>query len=185
MDLDRLDRILDDLDRIMKNEEDWDTFIEYINTINKDDLELMEKYDLFRISYYTWYVLAEWGRLSPKLENCLNQAEHILIGAFKIATEKYSNDEDYLWFYGYLIGLFPEHFVSIYFDYFKAENAGKQMLNIALQKQYPLALIFEERCLEKDVLEHGKKDLENMFNKGTEVYSYFIRMIELRENENK
>ncbi|WP_427340432.1 hypothetical protein [Caloranaerobacter sp. DY30410] len=176
---------LDRLDRIMKNEENWDMFIEFLNTINKDYLKLIGKYDLFKISFYAWYVLAEWGRLSPKLENCLDQAEHILIDAFKIATEKYSNDEDYLWFYGYLISLFPEHFISIYSDYFKAENVGKQMLNVASQRQYPLALIFNEEFLEKDVLESGKKDLENMFNKGTEVYDYFIRMIELIECENK
>ena len=173
-----------DLDRIVK-EENWDMFIEFLNTINRNYLKLIGKYDLFKISFYAWYVLAEWGRLSPKLEKCLDQAEHILIDAFKIATEKYSNDEDYLWFYGYLISLFPEHFASIYSDYFKAENVGKQMLNVASQRKYPLALIFNEEFLGKDVLESGKKDLENMFNKGTEVYDYFIRMIELIKCENK
>jgi hypothetical protein len=40
--------------------------------------------------------MAEWGRLSSKLEKCLDQAENILIDTFKIATEKYSNDGDYL-----------------------------------------------------------------------------------------
>jgi len=28
-------------------------------------------------------------------------------------------------------------------------------------------------------LESGKKDLENIFDKSTEVYNYFIKMIEL------
>ncbi|ADL69796.1 hypothetical protein Tthe_2325 [Thermoanaerobacterium thermosaccharolyticum DSM 571] len=176
---------LDKLDRIIKNDEDWDKFIELLNTINEDYLKSIGKYNLFRISFYTWYVMSEWGRLSPKLEKCLDQAEHILIDAFKIATEKYSNDEDYLWFYGYLISVFPEHFLSIYSDYLKAENAGKQMLNVASRRQYPLAIIFNEKFLEKDILEKGKKDLENMFNESTEVYDYFIRMIELIESEDK
>lgn len=43
--------------------------------------------------------MAEWGRLSSKLEKCLDQAENILIDTFKIATEKYSNDGDYLFCY--------------------------------------------------------------------------------------
>ncbi|SHK65197.1 hypothetical protein [Tepidibacter formicigenes] len=176
---------LDKLDRIIKKEENWDEFIEFLNTINEDYLKTVGKYDLFRISFYTWYVMAEWGILSPKLEKCLEQAENLLIYAFKIATEKYSNDEDYLWFYGYLISVFPEHFLLIYSDYLKAENAGKQMLNVALQMQYTLAIIFNEKFLEKNVLESGKKDLENMFDKSTEVYDYFIRMIELIESENK
>lgn len=175
---------LDKLERIIKNEK-WEELIVFLDDINKDYLKTVEKYDLFRISFYTWYVMAEWGRLSPKLEKCLDQAEHILIDAFKIATEKYSNDEDYLWFYGYLISVFPEHFLSIYSDYLKAENAGKQMLNVASRMQYPLAIIFNEKFLEKDVLEKGKKDLENMFNESTEVYDYFIRIIEMIEFEGK
>ncbi|WP_064213647.1 hypothetical protein, partial [Geobacillus stearothermophilus] len=123
--------------------------------------------------------------LVVKSQKCLNQAENILLDAFKIATEKYSNDVDYLWFYGYLISVFPEHFVSVYSDYLKAENTGKQMLNVASQMQYTLAIIFNEKFSEKDVLESGKKDLENMFDKSTEVYNYFIKMIELIESENK
>ena len=170
---------LDKLDRIIKNEENWDDFTEFLNTINEDYLKIIGKYDLYKISFYAWYVLAEWGRLSPKLEKCLDQAEHVLADSFKVATKKYSNDEDYLWFYGYLISLFPEYFQLTYSDYFKAENAGKQMLNVSLQRQYPLALIFNKEFLEKDILENGKKDLENMFNESTEVYDYFIRMIEL------
>ncbi|OAO78052.1 hypothetical protein TGS27_2529 [Geobacillus stearothermophilus] len=51
--------------------------------------------------------------------------------------------------------------------------------------QYTLAIIFNEKFSEKDVLESGKKDLENMFDKSTEVYNYFIKMIELIESENK
>ncbi|SHH27223.1 hypothetical protein [Tepidibacter thalassicus] len=175
---------LDKLDRIIKNEK-WEKFAEFLYAINEDYLKIVGKYDLFRISFYTWYVMAEWGILSPKLEKCLDQAENILIDAFKIATEKYSNDEDYLWFYGYLINVFPEHFLSIYSDYLKAENVGKQMLNMASQMQYTLAIIFNEKFLEKDVLESGKKDLENMFDKSTEAYDYFITMIELIESENK
>ena len=54
------------------------------------------------------------GKIITKIEKkCLNQAENILINAFKIGIEKYSNDRDYLWFYGYLISVFPEHFVSV------------------------------------------------------------------------
>lgn len=90
-----------------------------------------------------------------------------------------------MWFYGYLISVFPEHFVSVYSDYLKAENTGKQMLNVASQMQYTLAIIFNEKFSEKDVLESGKKDLENIFDKSTEVYNYFIKMIELIESENK
>lgn len=116
--------------------------------------------------------MAEWGRLSPKLEKCLNQAENILLDAFKIATEKYSNDRDFLWFYGYLISVFPEHFVSVYSDYLKAENTGKQMLNVASQMQYTLAIIFNEKFSEKDVLESGKKDLE--------IVSICCRIIKLK-----
>ncbi|SHJ89970.1 hypothetical protein SAMN02745883_00770 [Caminicella sporogenes DSM 14501] len=59
------------------------------------------------------------------------------------------------------------------------------MLNVALQRQYSLALIFNEEFLENDVLESGKEKLENMFNKSTEVYNYFIRMIELIKCDNK
>ncbi|WAA12786.1 hypothetical protein [Fervidibacillus halotolerans] len=176
---------LDKLDRMIKNEENWDEFIEFLNSINEDDLKIIGKYDLYKISFYAWYVLAEWGRLSPKLEKCLDRAEHILIDSFKIATEKYSNDEAYLWFYGYLISVFPEHFLSIYSDYLKAENAGKQMINVASSMKYPLATIFNERVLEKDILKSGKEDLENIFDKNTEVYDYFITMIELIESENK
>ena len=175
---------LDKLERIIKNEK-WEELIGFFDAINEDYLKTVEKYDLFRISFYTWYVMAEWGRLSPKLEKCLNQAENILLDAFKIATEKYSNDRDFLWFYGYLISVFPEHFVSVYSDYLKAENTGKQMLNVASQMQYTLAIIFNEKFSEKDVLESGKKDLENIFDKSTEVYNYFIEMIELIESENK
>lgn len=47
------------------------------------------------------------------------------------------------------------------------------------------AIIFNEKFSEKDVLESGKKDLENIFDKSTEVYNYFIKMIELIESENK
>jgi hypothetical protein len=78
--------------KIEKREE----LIVFLDDINKDYLKTVEKYDLFRISFYTWYVMAEWGRLSSKLEKCLDQAENILIDTFKIATEKYSNDGDYL-----------------------------------------------------------------------------------------
>ena len=125
------------------------------------------------------------GKIITKIRKMFKQAENILLNAFKIATEKYSNDGDYLWFYGYLISVFPEHFVSVYSDYLKAENTGKQMLNVASQMQYTLAIIFNEKFSEKDVLESGKKDLENIFDKSTEVYNYFIKMIELIESENK
>ncbi|SJZ74130.1 hypothetical protein [Garciella nitratireducens] len=152
--------------------------IGFFDAINEDYLKTVGKYGLFRISFYTWYVIVKWGRLSSKLEKYLGQAENILIDAFKIATEKYLNDGDYLWLYGYLISVFPEHFLSVYSDYLKAEYTGKQMLNVASQMQYTLAIIFNEKFLEKDVLENGKKDLENMLDKSTEAYDYFIRRIQ-------
>ncbi|RBP35391.1 hypothetical protein [Garciella nitratireducens] len=146
---------LDKLERIIKNEK-CKKLQEFFDAINEDYLKTVGKYDLFKISFYAWYILSEWGRLSPKLEKYLDQAENILIDAFKIATEKYLNDGDYLWLYGYLISVFPEHFLSVYSDYLKAENTGKQMLSVALRMQYPLAIIFNKKFLEKDVLESGK-----------------------------
>jgi len=59
-----------------------------------------------------------------------------------------------------------------------------QFLSGAMGQLYPGGDI-NEKFSEKDVLESGKKDLENIFDKSTEVYNYFIEMIELIESENK
>lgn len=84
---------------------------------------------LIRLGFFCWYVLVEEGPL--KIQNVdMDELDSILKEVTQIGFEHFKTNVDFLWCFGYMISLFPEHFGDNYNDW---EEKGRSMLKFVYE----------------------------------------------------
>jgi hypothetical protein len=105
----------------LEKQEKWNEAKNFMFLQWKKDPQDHKKF--IRLGFLCWYVVVEWGCIdTTDLKH--EEYENMLKELTKIGFEKFSNNPDFLWTFGYMISLFPYYFG----EYEEWEDKGKQML---------------------------------------------------------
>ena len=160
-------------------EENSENLIYNIKKIKENKLELVEKHELFKFSFCLWYIMAEWGRISNDLEDYFDKIEYLFIKSYETANNKYSNDEDFIFLFGYMLDVFPEHFQKVSIDYLETKERGVRMI-CSISQKYPLAMVLSgEYENDVDIIKIAKLHLNNLFGKNTFISQYFCNILDM------
>lgn len=161
-------------------EEDWDEYIKFVETLNEEDLKKENKYELIQLAFCLWLLIEEFGLYCPKLEVYIERANSIFLEIYELMKDKYSDDKDFKFFFGYMISIFPAHFTEIYPDYDETKKMGKNMIK-NVSNENVLAYVFSnhsDRSAEN--IQKAKEYLYSIYSQNTFIGDYFTRIMDIK-----
>lgn len=156
-----------------------DKFYIELDKINASDYEFFKvtKNEILEISYCIWTILSEFPVYFKDFdENYISVMEQIMKKCYDCFQEKYKNDIDFLWIFGFFIEMFPENFLLVNDDYLDMEENGKKFIKQAYEMNSNLApaIYFATDREDTELLKSAREYMKENFTENTGLYEYFV-----------
>ncbi len=136
------------------NQEKWDELIIYVKELDRNKMQRHSKYELYNLAYCLWYILDEWGRFAPEIEDILDEVNTNLLEIHRLIKSNYYDESEYCFFAGYMISMFPEFYEEEFGDYRVAYNHGKALLEKAEELEFCLAAVLGGKGSKEEAREY-------------------------------
>lgn len=161
--------------------EEWDKTYEHLNNLMCSQSE--NKSILYRFAAQCWYVLTFWDCNMPKGKFNKELFELGLKKTYVIAKEKWWNDSDCLWLFGYFMCINPIAFPYVSIDIREVEEEGNHLIAKAYRHNpnNQLAEILylvdnSNKRKYKKAQKEVKKNIYMYFPHQSEIEKYFLEV---------